>query len=149
METDAKKTVMELRGIAGGFRKSIVRRFNEADVAREGMNSHTSEGENFASTITVAVTETHDPNAVVVVAQTLDSILNLPNAGTISWHMRAFIRRATTHQVIEYAGYIRTICEIDPSQLQLADIKNRDLVIVELDRLKQLASCLLPDGTIA
>ncbi|OGD94684.1 hypothetical protein A3F02_00440 [Candidatus Curtissbacteria bacterium RIFCSPHIGHO2_12_FULL_38_9b] len=130
-ERVSNRTVMELRETAGEVRRNLARRFDAAHVCRTDIVKQTRGGENFVSTISLTITETHDPDTVVAVATCLKSLIDLPNAGTISWYMRGFIRKAIDEEIIEYADLIKTLAGQAPELLVLTDIRNRGLVSVE------------------
>lgn len=139
-ERDLKRTVMELRETAGDVRRHLAKKFDAAPVQRTPIARQARGGDNFTSTITLTISETHNPDTVVAVAVCLDSLVDLPNAGTISWYMRGFIRRAINEEIIEYADLVKTIAGQAPERLVLSDIRNRRLVDFELKRLKSLVS---------
>lgn len=131
---------MDLRETAGDVRRDFARRFDNAKVQRVDLIKPTRGGDNFASTLISTVTKTHDPDAVLAVGTCLRTIVELPQAGTVSWHMRAFIRQATSEEIIEYAALIKTLAAQAPELLVLTDIRNRGLVEHELNRLRSLVS---------
>jgi hypothetical protein len=85
-------------------------------IEREEHSKHGCRGGyNFASTLDITVERTKDTKAVKSIWKALYIIATYhPSAGSISWEMRRFIRRAKTEEITEFGDILREYAKINP-----------------------------------
>lgn len=83
----------------------LERFYDSSNVRRkEDYRSECQGGFNYSKTINLAMEQTGDLEAIASIAAALYSIVDWPNAGTIAWEMRKFIRRTKNAAGIKRLG---------------------------------------------
>lgn len=85
-----------------------------SDIRRDGLTDPRRGPRNFGSTLGLTFNRTRNPEAVKAIAETLGLLVDRTASGESAWEMRRFIRRATTPQIIEFAGVVNQLIEASP-----------------------------------
>lgn len=124
---EAWEARMEVKGmlrgkIARGWTPYFMLRYEKtADYDRyEDCTRECRGGLNFASTLETVINRSKNPTlALSSTIDALNAIVDKPNAGTVSWEMRRFIRRCNTDQIVRFGQMVRRAAQVYPVEDRL------------------------------
>ncbi len=131
------------------MRKSLIAKYDsESPIRKDGLIEEAMGGYRFASTLTLALNRTKDPQVARSIYQALETIVDRPRAGETAWEMRRFIRRAATELIGEFGVLMQELAEVSPGQVWLEmddfmwdiDYKDGDKELLSREQLDALKS---------
>lgn len=122
VEAAADITWSQFIGRAGVLGDKLQRLYDELPIERrEYYRDVCRGGFNFGKTVGWVVDYSPNPQALESIAQALEAIANWPNAGSMAWETRRFIKGSSTHgynnvpDIVKFGELIKKIGNDDPT----------------------------------